>query len=69
MAWKTLETLLKSLGLAGLAQVRASPLARARFEEVLQKARDGVSGYDGGVTQTSEFARISKTRNYVHGKL
>jgi hypothetical protein len=66
MAWKTLETLLKSLG---LAQVRASPLARARFEEVLQKARDGVSGYDGGVTQTSEFARISKTRNYVHGKL
>jgi hypothetical protein len=50
MAWKTLETLLKSLG---LAQVRASPLARARFEEVLQKARDGVSGYDGGVTQTS----------------
>ncbi|KAN0116486.1 hypothetical protein V8E52_005867 [Russula decolorans] len=50
MAWKTLETLLKSLG---LAQVRASPLARARFEEVLQTARDRVSGYDGGVTQTS----------------
>jgi hypothetical protein len=48
MAWKTLETLLKSLG---LAQVRASPPARARFEEVVHKAHDGVSGYDGGVTQ------------------
>jgi len=48
MAWKTLETLLQSLS---LAQVRASSLARARFEEVLHKARDRVSGYDGGVTQ------------------
>jgi hypothetical protein len=54
MAWKTLETLLKSLG---LAQVRASPLARARFEEVLQKARNGVSGYDGGVTQISPLLK------------
>ena len=54
MAWKTLETLLKSLG---LAQVRASPLARARFEEVLHKARDGVSGYDGGVTQISPLLK------------
>jgi hypothetical protein len=47
MAWKTLEALLNSLG---LAQVQASPLARGRFEEVLHKARDGVSEYDGGVT-------------------
>jgi hypothetical protein len=47
MAWKTSETLLKSLG---LAQVQASPLARARFEEVLHKARDAVSEYDRGVT-------------------
>jgi Family of unknown function (DUF6535) len=54
MAWKTLETLLKSLG---LAQVRASPLARGRFEEVLHKARDGVSGYDGGVTQISSLLK------------
>ena len=54
MAWKTLETLLKSLG---LAQVRASPLARVRFEEVLHKARDGVSGYDGGVTQISPLLK------------
>ena len=50
MAWKTLEILLKSLG---LAQVRASSLARARFEEVLHLARDRVSGYDGGVTRMS----------------
>jgi Family of unknown function (DUF6535) len=54
MAWKTLETLLKSLG---LAQVRASPLARARFEEVLHKARHWVSGYDGGVTPISPLLR------------
>ena len=54
MAWKTLETLLKSLG---LAQVRASSLARARFDEVLRKARDGVSGYDGGVTLISPLLK------------
>ena len=54
MAWKTLETLLKSLG---LAQVRASPLARARFEEVLHKACDEVSGYDGGVTRISPLLK------------
>jgi hypothetical protein len=58
MAWKTLETLLKSLG---LAQVRASPLARARFEEVLQKARDGVSEYDGGITQISPLLETLET--------
>ena len=50
MALKTLETLLKSLS---LAQVRASPLARTRFEDVLHDARDGVGGCDGEVTLIS----------------
>ena len=54
MAWKTLEALLKSLS---LAQVRASPLARARFEEVFHKARDGVSGFVGGVTEISPLLK------------
>ena len=48
MAWKTLETLLKSFG---LAQVEASSLARKLFDEVLHKARDEVSKYNGEVTQ------------------
>ena len=48
MAWKTLETLLKSLG---LAQIRASALARARFEEVLLKARAENSRYGRGRAQ------------------
>jgi hypothetical protein len=41
MAWKTLETLLKSLG---LAQIRASAQAHAQFDEVLLEARAGISG-------------------------
>ena len=49
MAWKTLEILLKSLG---LAQVRASAPARARFDEVLLKARSG-----GGVTQITPLLK------------
>jgi hypothetical protein len=49
MAWKTLKTLLKSLG---LAQVRASALARAQFDEVLLKARGR-----GGVTRTSPLLK------------
>ena len=44
MAWKTIETLLKSLS---LAQVQVTPPARARFDEVLMKARAGNSGNVG----------------------
>jgi hypothetical protein len=54
MAWKTLETLLKSLS---LAHVQASARARAQFEEVLHKARDEVSGYEGGATQISPLLK------------
>jgi hypothetical protein len=58
MAWKTFETLLKSLG---LAQVRASAPARARFDEVLLKARGGVSRYKGGVTQITPLLKTLDT--------
>ena len=44
MALRTIEILLKSLG---LAQFRASPQARDRFKGVLLKARAGNSGYGG----------------------
>ena len=44
MAWKTIEILLKSLG---LAQVQASVPARARFDEVLVKVRAENGGYEG----------------------
>ena len=47
MAWKTLATLLKALG---LAQVRASILARERFDQVLLMARTN-SGKHEGLTQ------------------
>jgi hypothetical protein len=54
MAWKTLGTLLKSLG---LAQVRASLPARVRFVEILQKTLDWASEYDGGITQISPLLK------------
>ena len=58
MAMKTIETLLKSLG---LAQVRASALARTRFGEVLLKARAGNSGYGG----RAQIAPLVKTLDTV----
>ena len=45
IVWKTIEIL--STGL-GLAQLRASPEALARFNEVLLKVRGGVSECEGG---------------------
>ena len=54
MALKTIETLLKSLG---LAQVRASALARTRLGEVLLKARTGNSGYEG----SAQISKLVKT--------
>ena len=47
MAWKTFETLLKTLG---LAQVWASVQARARFSEVLYNVDAWVNGYGTGRT-------------------
>ncbi|KAH9983790.1 hypothetical protein BJV74DRAFT_593982 [Russula compacta] len=44
-AWKTFGTLLKTLG---LGQVRASTLARARFNGVHLEARAGISRYEEG---------------------
>lgn len=45
IAWNTLETLLKALG---LAQAQASALTHARFNEVLSRVRGGISRYEGG---------------------
>ena len=57
MALKTIETLLKSLG---LAQVRASALARTRFGEVLLKARAGNTGY-GARSQITSLVKTLDT--------
>ena len=57
MAWKTSETLLKSLG---LAQVRASPQARAQFNKVLLKARAGDSEYERGSAPAAQITRLLK---------
>ena len=54
MAWKTIEILLKSLG---LAQVRASALTLARLDEVLIMARAGNPGYEGGRSQITPLLK------------
>ena len=48
IVWWTIEILSTALG---LAQLRASAKARARFDEVLLKVRGGVSGYEGSGAQ------------------
>jgi len=58
MAWKTLETLLKALG---LGQVRASIPARARFDQVLLMARARVSKYEGGHAQIAPLLEALDT--------
>jgi hypothetical protein len=60
MAWKTFETLLKSLG---LAQVQVSAPARARFNEVLLKARAGNSGYARGRAQITTLLKMLEIVN------
>ena len=60
MAWKTFETLLKSLS---LAQVRVSELALKRFNEVLLKARAGNSGYERGRAQITTLLKMLEIVN------
>ena len=63
MAMKTIETLLQSLG---LAQVRASALARTRFGEVLLNARAGNSGYGGRAQTTSLVKTLDAVISGLH---
>ena len=61
MALKTIETLVKSLG---LAQVQASAPAFNRFSEILTRLGDvlseGISGYERGVTQITPLLEALK---------
>jgi hypothetical protein len=54
MAWKTTETLLKSLS---TASVQASALARSQFDKVV-KARAGNSGCEGGNAQVTPLQTL-----------
>ena len=54
IVWRTIEILSTALG---LAQLRASAKARARFDEVLLKVRGGVSGYEGGRAQITALLK------------
>jgi hypothetical protein len=54
IVWTTVDILSTALG---LAQLRASAKARARFDEVLFKVRDGVSGYEGGRAQITALLK------------
>jgi hypothetical protein len=58
IVWRTIEILSTALG---LAQLRASAKARARFDEVLLKVRGGVSGYEGGGAQITALLETLDT--------
>jgi hypothetical protein len=63
IAWNTLETLLKALG---LAQAQASALTHARFNEVLSRVRGGISRYEGGAQATPLLETLNTIVRGLH---